>query len=41
MGAGAMGSGIAHALAGASLEVVLIDIGADLVEKAVERGFRV
>jgi 3-hydroxyacyl-CoA dehydrogenase len=37
LGAGAMGSGIAHALAAASLEVVLIDISADLVATGVQR----
>lgn len=37
IGAGAMGAGIAHALASASLEVVLIDVNSDLVEKGVQR----
>jgi 3-hydroxyacyl-CoA dehydrogenase/enoyl-CoA hydratase/3-hydroxybutyryl-CoA epimerase len=37
IGAGAMGAGIAHALAAASLEVVLIDINCDQVEKGVQR----
>jgi 3-hydroxyacyl-CoA dehydrogenase len=36
-GAGAMGAGIAHALAAASMEVVLIDIKMELVEKALLR----
>jgi 3-hydroxyacyl-CoA dehydrogenase / enoyl-CoA hydratase / 3-hydroxybutyryl-CoA epimerase len=35
LGAGAMGAGIAHALASASLDVTLIDITTDLVEKGI------
>jgi 3-hydroxyacyl-CoA dehydrogenase len=37
IGAGAMGTGIAQALAAASLEVVLIDLNIDLVEKGMQR----
>jgi 3-hydroxyacyl-CoA dehydrogenase len=37
VGAGAMGGGIAHAFAAASMEVVLIDIQMELVEKTLQR----
>ena len=37
VGAGAMGAGIAYALVAASLEVVLIDVDSDLVEKGIQR----
>jgi 3-hydroxyacyl-CoA dehydrogenase len=37
VGAGTMGTGLAQALAAASLEVVLIDINSDLVEKGIQR----
>jgi 3-hydroxyacyl-CoA dehydrogenase len=37
IGAGAMGAGIAHALAEASMEVVLVDIQVGQVEKGVQR----
>ncbi|MBN2031676.1 MAG: 3-hydroxyacyl-CoA dehydrogenase family protein, partial [Deltaproteobacteria bacterium] len=37
IGAGAMGAGIAHALASASVEVALIDISRDQVEKGLRR----
>ncbi len=37
IGAGAMGSGIAHALAAASIEVVLVDVNMGLVEKGLQR----
>lgn len=37
LGAGAMGAGIAHALAAASLEVVLIDINSDQVGKGIHQ----
>ena len=37
IGAGAMGAGIAQVLAAASVEVVLIDISAGLVEKGLQR----
>ncbi|RJR48572.1 MAG: 3-hydroxyacyl-CoA dehydrogenase [Desulfobacteraceae bacterium] len=37
MGAGAMGTGIAHALASAGMEVLLIDVGRELVERGVQK----
>jgi len=37
IGAGAMGTGIAHALAAASMEVLLMDVGRELVNKAVQK----
>jgi len=37
IGAGAMGTGIAHALASSGMEVVLMDVGQELVEKGVHK----
>ncbi len=36
-GAGAMGSGIAHAFAAASIDVILIDVASDLVAQGIKR----
>ena len=36
-GAGAMGSGIAHAFAAASIDVILIDVTSDLVAQGIRR----